>query len=187
MNVSPQRARELLHDAEELCSAARVRDTVSRMARDITSAMHDEHPLVLCVMRGALVFAGQLLPQLSFPLEVDTIDATRYADNTQGGEMVFRHWPARDLSGRVILLLDDILDQGITLAAIRDKLMARGAARVRIAVFAVKATPRSVPVEVDFAGVTVPDRYVFGFGMDVHGYWRNLPAVYALNEQATEK
>ena len=159
---------------------------VTRVAQEINHALRDTNPLVLCVMRGALVFAGHLLPQLDFPLQVDTLDATRYGASTQGGALVFRHMPLASIAGRTVLLLDDILDHGVTLAAVRDKLLALGALRVWIAVFAVKATPRTLPVTADFLGVTLPDRYVFGFGMDVHGYWRNLPAIYALGEFLNE-
>jgi hypoxanthine phosphoribosyltransferase len=144
--------------------------------------LRDAHPLLVCVMRGALVFAGQLLPQLDFPLEVDVVDATRYGDATQGGELVFRTMPATAVAGRTVLLVDDILDEGITLTLLRDRLLASGALRVLIAVFAVKQRPRSTPLTADYSGVMLPDRYVFGFGLDVHGYWRNLPAVYALND-----
>jgi hypoxanthine phosphoribosyltransferase len=187
MSISPQRARDILHDAQQVCSATLVDETVSRLAGEIASALQHDDPLVLCVMRGALVFAGQLLPQLNFPLQVDTVDATRYANSTRGMGIDFRQMPAADVRGRTVLLVDDILDAGVTLAAIRDRLLALGALRVWIAVFAVKAVTRNVGVKVDFAGVTVPDRYVFGFGMDVYGYWRNLPAVYALNEETMEK
>lgn len=88
--------------------------------------------------------------------------------------------PRADVTGRTVLLLDDILDEGITLAAIKERLLAQGAARVVTAVFADKAIGRNKPIEADFIGVTLPDRYVFGFGMDVKGAWRNLPAIYAL-------
>lgn len=182
MTVLFAQARELLQSADEVCSAATVNAAVTRVAAQINGALHDSNPQVLCVMRGALVFAGQLLPQLNFPLEVDTLDATRYGDATQGGELVFRHLPVASVVGRTVLLLDDILDQGITLAAIRERLLKDGASRVLIAVFAVKDIDRTTPVTADFHGVTLPDRYVFGFGMDVHGWWRNLPAVYALRE-----
>jgi hypoxanthine phosphoribosyltransferase len=180
MPVSSQEALEILRRAEVVCSADVVSAAVTRLAGEINQALREANPLVLCVMRGALVFAGQLLPQLDFPLAVDTLDVTRYGDRTQGGEVQFRQLPATDVAGRTVLVVDDILDQGVTLAAIRDWLLAHGAQRVLIAVFAVKQTARRVPVSADFCGLTVPDRYVFGFGMDVHGYWRNLPVVYAL-------
>lgn len=179
--LTPEQAREILRNALEVCPAKAVNAAVVRVATELNQALHDAHPLVLCVMRGALVFAGQLLPQLDFPLQVDTLDVTRYGDATHGGEVIFRAMPAAGMAGRTVLLLDDILDQGVTLAAIRERLLAQGALRVLIAVFAVKQTGRVTPVTADFFGVTLPNRYVFGFGMDVHGYWRNLPAVYALN------
>ena len=180
--ISPNEARVILHSADEICSAKLVTDTVARMADDINATLKNTNPLVLCAMRGSLVFAGQLLPRLNFPLEVDTLDVTRYANSTRGAGITFRHWPAAEVRGRTVLLLDDILDEGVTLTAIREKLLMEGATRVCIGVFAVKDVPRKTAVHVDFAGVTLPNRYVFGFGMDVYGYWRNLPAIYALKD-----
>ncbi len=173
----------MLGSARLLCSAEAVNAAVTRVAGELNSALREANPLVLCVMRGALVFAGQLLPQLEFPLQVDVLDATRYGDATRGGELHFRSMPAAAVSGRTVLLIDDILDEGVTLAALHARLTALGAQCVLTAVFAVKQTGRAKPCAADFWGVTVPDTYVFGFGMDVQGYWRNLPAVYALNEK----
>ena len=181
MKITPEQARKILRCATQVCPPEAVNAAVARVAGELNAKLRDAYPLVLCVMRGALVFGGQLLPQLDFPLEVDTLDVTRYGDATRGGELVFRAMPATAVAGRTVLLVDDILDEGITLAALRHRLLAQGAIRVLIAVFAVKQTGRSKPVTADFCGVTLPDRYVFGYGMDVYGYWRNLPAIYALN------
>ncbi len=156
---------------------------VARVAGDITAALGEEHPLLLAVMRGGVVFAGHLLPLLQFPLDFDYVDATRYGDATRGGELDWRMDVPETVRDRTVLVLDDILDEGHTLAAIRRRLLEAGAGRVLIAVFADKQLPRAKPVVADFIGVQVPDRYVFGFGMDVRGLWRNLPAVYALPEQ----
>lgn len=182
MPILPEAAREILRSAHMVVTAEAVDAAVARMAGELNRALHDANPLVLCVMRGALVFAGQLLPQLDFPLEVDVLDATRYGDATHGGDVVFRTMPASQVMGRTVLLVDDILDQGVTLATLHAKLMELGAQRVLTAVFAVKQTGRARPLAADFFGVTVPDVYVFGFGMDVHGFWRNLPGVYALKD-----
>jgi hypoxanthine phosphoribosyltransferase len=108
------------------------------------------------------------------------VDATRYGTETSGGELLWRVDVPPSVHGRVVLLVDDILDEGRTLDAIRERLLAAGALEVRIAVFADKQLPREKPLAADFVGVKVPDRYVFGFGMDLRGAWRNLPAVYAL-------
>jgi hypoxanthine phosphoribosyltransferase len=181
MLLTPDAARDMLRNARVVCSAQEVTAAVARLAGEINRELAHANPLVLCVMRGALVFAGQLLPQLDFPLQVDVLDVTRYGDATRGGDLAIRSMPAASVAGRTVLLVDDILDEGITLAAVRDNLLDLGAQRVMCAIFALKDTGRDKPLKADFSGVTVPDVYVFGFGMDAHGYWRNLPAVYALN------
>ncbi|HQT25689.1 MAG TPA: phosphoribosyltransferase family protein, partial [Burkholderiales bacterium] len=88
--------------------------------------------------------------------------------------------PRENVRGRVVLVLDDILDEGETMAAIKGRVMKEGASAFYSAVFCDKAIGRPKPIEPDFVGISLPDRYVFGFGMDVHGAWRNLPAIYAL-------
>jgi len=183
MPISPESAREILQSARVVHTADAVNAAVTRVAAEINHTLRDANPLVLCVMRGGLVFAGQLLLQLDFPLELDILDATRYGDATCGAALSFRTMPAAQVAGRTVLLVDDILDEGVTLAALHAKLMDLGATRVLTAVFAVKQTGRVKPLTADFFGLTVPDAYVFGFGMDVRGYWRNLPVVYALKNE----
>ncbi len=173
-------AQALLARAERLLTAEEVAQAVRRVAGEITAALGGRQPLLLAVMRGGVVFAGQLLPLLPFPLDFDYVDATRYGDATQGGELDWRVDVPATVRDRTVLVVDDILDEGRTLAAIRRRLLEAGAQRVLIAVFADKQLSRVKPVAADFTGAQVPDRYVFGFGMDVHGWWRNLPAVYAL-------
>jgi hypoxanthine phosphoribosyltransferase len=180
--LSPDKARRVLETADLVCPAADVAGAVERLAREITSALSDSFPLVLCVMRGGVVFAGQLLPRLRFPLELDYLELTRYGDSTRGGAIDWKVMPATPAAGRVVLVLDDVLDEGNTLAAIRDRLAASGASRVLCAVLAEKDTGRPKPIRADFTGVRLPNRYVFGFGMDVRGAWRNLPEIYALKD-----
>ena len=182
MSYSPDKARRALETAELVYSAAAVSAAVTRVAREISVALADSFPLVLCVMRGAVIFAGQLLPQLKFPLEFDYLDLTRYGEATRGGEISWRVAPGTAVAGRTVLVLDDILDQGNTLVAVREKLLAAGASRVCYAVLTEKDTGRAKPVRADFVGLRLPDRYVFGCGMDVGGVWRNLPEIYALKE-----
>jgi hypoxanthine phosphoribosyltransferase len=133
-------------------------------------------------MSGAVVFTGQLLPLLEFPLDVDYIHLTRYGDATVGGRIEWKAFPVAKIAGRVVLIVDDILDEGHTLAEIRRRVLATGASQCYAAVFADKDIGKHKPVAADFVGVTLPNRYVFGFGMDVKGAWRNLPAVYAMKE-----
>ena len=183
MKPTAAQAWEILESADEVCSAACVVDAVARIAREVTARLGERHPLVLGVMRGSVIFAGHLLPQLRFPLSFDYLDVTRYGSATTGGEIRWKVTPGTEVGGRVVLVIDDILDEGHTLAAIRDKLLHAGATEFYSAVFAEKQTGRPKPLTPDFVGLTVPDRYVFGFGMDVHGVWRNLPAVYAVKDE----
>lgn len=182
MPFSPDKARRALETADLVYSTTAVSEAVTRLAREISAALADSFPLVLCVMRGAVIFAGQLLPLLEFPLEFDYLDLTRYGEATRGGEISWRVMPGTAVAGRTVLVLDDILDQGNTLAAIREKLLAAGASRVYYAVLTEKDIGRAKPVRADFVGLRLPDRYVFGCGMDVGGVWRNLPEIYALKE-----
>ncbi len=182
--MQPEQAWALLEGADCVVDASAAAAAVSRVADEITRRLAGSAPLVLVVMGGGVVFAGQLLPLLRFPLDFDYVHATRYDGSTKGGELSWKVMPREPVRDRTVLVLDDILDRGNTLAAIRDWLLAQGAREVLCAVFCDKATGLSKPVAADFTGVSVPDRYVFGYGMDVNGAWRNLPAVYALKDPA---
>jgi hypoxanthine phosphoribosyltransferase len=182
--MSGDEARQLLARAEMIRSAADVSRALDRLATGITVELGGRFPVVLMVMRGAVFLAGQLLPRLDFPLEFDYLHATRYQGTTGGATIVWKVVPPESVRGRPVLVLDDILDEGHTLAAILDSLGRAGAAEVRVAVLCEKRTGRDKPVRADFVGFEVPDRYVFGCGMDVQGLWRNLPAIYALGEPA---
>jgi hypoxanthine phosphoribosyltransferase len=181
------RARELLARAEELVSA----DTVQAAVRNVAEVLNQrfdtdatgEFPLVLGVMGGAVVFTGHLLPQLSFPLEFDYIHVTRYGDLDRGGEVVWKVIPRQNVAGRTIIVVDDILDEGETLAHVKQRLLDMGAAEVILAVFADKELGRAKPVQADIVGLTIPNKFVVGFGMDAHGYWRNLPGLWVIKEE----
>jgi len=181
--MSQPEAQQLLDNAELIASAEAVQATLDRLAKEIARDLGDTFPLVLAVMGGAVVFAGQLLPRLEFPLEFDYLHITRYRGKTSGGAIEWRVLPGQNVVGRTVLVLDDILDEGATLAAVRDKLLELGAAKVLAAVLTDKQNDLTKPIRADYVGLNVPDRYVFGCGMDVYGLWRNLPAIYALKIQ----
>lgn len=176
-------ARDILIASEEIVDAKTVQLCLDRLGREISDVLHERFPLVLPVMGGATVFAGQLLTRLDFPMEFDYLHVTRYRGKTQGGSIEWRVLPGQAVAGRTVLVLDDILDEGETLLAIRTKLHEMGAGRVYTAVLADKQIPREKPVKADFVGLKVPDRFVFGFGMDAYGLWRNLPEIRALKAE----
>ena len=182
MSVSIQRAQDILQQAELLYSEQQVQGALHGVADQINASLADAHPLVLSVMGGAVVFSGQLLPLLDFPLDFDYVHVSRYGDARNGGAMHWKVEPRENVRGRVVLLLDDILDEGHTLAALCERVMALGAEKCYSAVFADKDHGRKKPIRADFVGMELPNRFVFGYGMDIEGAWRNLPAIYAIKE-----
>ena len=180
--MNAQKARQLLADAELIHSEAVVQSALNDVAQVIRQRLADKNPLVLCVMTGGVIFCGQLLPKLDFPLDFDYLHATRYGPETQGGKISWRMAPWTSVKDRVVLVVDDILDEGVTLSAVKESLTRLGAAEVLLAVFTNKLNGKKKPISADFCGLTVPDRFVFGYGMDIDGAWRNLPAIYAMKE-----
>ena len=172
--------QSLLSQAELIHSGEIIHQAIARLGSEISAVLADTQPLVICVMNGGLLFSGQLFPLFKFPLEIDYIHASRYNGETIGGELFWHATPRHSLVGRTVLLLDDILDEGLTLQAICAECTALGAQHVYTAVLVEKKLNHTKPIRADFVGLEVPDRYVFGFGMDVNGWWRNLPEIYAL-------
>ena len=162
-----------------------VNNALDKMATAITKKLKDENPLVLCVMIGALVPGGHLLTRLNFPLEIDYIHATRYRNEMRGGDL---HWlvePRQSLENRTVLLLDDIMDGGLTLSAIIDYCKQANAKAIYSAVIVNKIREREpgVNFEPDFVGLDTEDRFLFGFGLDYKGYLRNAPGIYAVAKE----
>jgi hypoxanthine phosphoribosyltransferase len=174
-----------LDDSDLVASAAEVEAGVAELAAKIERRFKDKYPLVLVVMGGAVVFAGQLLPRLRMPLDLDYIHVTRYGAATRGGGVEWRVEPPAGVRGRELLVLDDILDGGQTMRAIRDRLLELGARSFSCAVLVEKILASKKPIAADFVGLKIPDRFVFGCGMDAKGYWRNLPEIRAMRGPAS--
>jgi hypoxanthine phosphoribosyltransferase len=154
---------------------------LTRMAHDIGRDLGAANPVLLAVMRGGVYTAVELSRRLSFPHEFDYVHVTRYRNGTRGAEVEWRVRPSASLAGRSVLIVDDILDKGRTLAALQRALTKLGVSQQRTAVLIVKRLRRSIDrPAVDYSGLVVGDSYVFGCGMDYRGYWRNLPAIYSL-------
>jgi len=176
-------AQALLSASECIADAATVDAIYDRMAEAIAQHYGEAPVHVVTVMTGGLFATAELLKRLRMPLTLDYLHATRYRGQTAGSDLVWKVLPADDLRGRHILLIDDILDEGYTLQAICGALREQSVASVRVAVLADKRHERRVSgAQADFIGLEVPDRYVFGCGMDVRGYWRQLPEIRALKE-----
>jgi hypoxanthine phosphoribosyltransferase len=171
--------KQVEREADLLCSKQQIEAALDRVALEITEVLADRSPIMLTVLNGGIIFAGQLLTRLAFPLELDSIQATRYRGKTQGGDI---HWlvkPQVSLQGRTVLLVDDVLDEGITLAALVEWCREQGAAAVYVAVLVDKQLGRERPCRADFIGLEVENRYLFGYGMDYKEYLRNAAGIYA--------
>ena len=180
--TSPEQALQVLAEAEQLYTQDEVELALDRMARQITERLSGKNPVILCVLNGALIPMAYLLTRLSFPLRQDYVHATRYQGQTSGAGL---HWvgrPATPLADETVLVVDDILDAGVTLAEIVRYCRQLGAQSVLSAVLVEKQHAKEKVFEADFVGLSVPDRYVFGFGMDYKEYWRNSPGIYAVKE-----
>lgn len=180
MNDLNNEASEIFRNANCLYDRPAVEAVFDRMAMQINRDMAGKEVLVLCVMNGGLVTAGMLLPRLSFLLRIDYLHASRYREQTSGDELHWKANPTHSLEGRDLLIIDDILDEGYTLDAIIRHCQSESPASVRAAVLVQKRHDRGVRPAIDYIGLTVPDRYVFGYGMDYKGYWRNAPGIYAV-------
>jgi hypoxanthine phosphoribosyltransferase len=182
MNVSIPEVENVWKEADCLWTAEQVEQAIAVQAAAITRQLGDKNPLALVVMRGGLMFGAQLLLQLRFPLEVDYIHVTRYGRGLSGSELQWKVTPAESMENRHVLILDDILDEGLTLEAIMQACESQGAASVTSAVLVEKKHDRRPHPDfrADYTCLDVPDRYVFGYGMDYKGYLRNANGIYAV-------
>lgn len=178
----PRQIQDIYEKSTCLYTTKEVEAALDRMAVKIHEQLCDTNPVILCVMVGGLVPLGNLLPRLDFPLEVDYVHATRYTGKIQGGELQWRVRPSLNLKGRTVLVVDDILDGGVTLAAILAEVTALGADKVYSAVLVDKHHKRveNGLKHADFVGLEVDDHYIFGYGMDYNEYLRNAPGIFVV-------
>ncbi len=183
MAISSQDVQQVLANAELIHEESVVEAALDRMATEISAVLQDHNPLMLTVMTGGLVPAAGLFTRLQFPMQLDYLHATRYQGGTRGNQLQWKCAPSVSLAGRSVLIVDDILDEGLTLAAIVDYCRAEGATGVYSAVLIEKIHDRRVGgIQADFTGLQVEDRYVFGYGMDYHSYLRNVKGIYAVHD-----
>lgn len=184
MSIDLDHIRKIKAEADCLFTAAQIQAAMDRMAGEINAALADANPIIYSVMNGGLVIAGQLVTRLDFPMEVGYLHATRYRNKLSGGELFWKARAEHSLVGRTVLVVDDILDEGHTLAAITEYCRDAGACQVLTAVLLDKQHDRKAypGMRADFTGLQVVDRYIFGFGLDYKGYWRNANGIFAIPE-----
>lgn len=182
MNNTPE-PFAILENSRVLFDREQVAAVVDRMAAEINDFYGDKPIVMISVLTGAIVPAAWLVTKLKMPVQMDFVHATRYRGGLYGAELEYRVPPRLVLEGRDVLIVDDIFDEGHTLAAIKGSVEKRKAKRVKTAALVRKDHERGLPRDyVDFIGMDVPDVYVFGCGMDAYEEWRHLDQILALNE-----
>lgn len=169
------------------CVAARdeVEAAYRRIALALDSRFADRDPLLIAVLEGGRIPAREISRRLRIAHGTDALRVGRYGRSATGGQLTWHARPESPLAGRTVVIVDDILDEGVTLAAVMRHCVDAGAREVTSCVLAEKSrTNRRSGLTPDFMGLTVPDRYLVGCGMDYQGRWRELPALYALPEAA---
>lgn len=181
----PEKIKAVYEQATCLYTPTQIEAALDKMASEIHQQLHDKNPIILCVMIGGMIPMANLLLRLDFPLEVDYVHATRYRGEISGGELHWKVRPSVELSGRTVLVVDDILDGGVTLAAILAEIKAMGAKAVHSAVLVDKHHKRveNGLEHADFVGLEIEDHYIFGYGMDYNEYLRNAPGIFVVSPE----
>lgn len=178
----PLKIRDVYQKSTCLYTPKQIETALDQMAIDIYARLHDKAPILMGVMVGGLIPMGNLLPRLDFFLEVDYIHATRYQGNTTGGELVWKAKPTLNIENRTVLVVDDILDGGLTLSKIVEEVKMMGALEVLTCVLVDKNRPREKGglLKADFTGLHIDDHFIFGYGMDYNNYLRNAPGIFVV-------
>lgn len=174
--------RSALAGARVLVAEQEVAAAYERLAAEISRDLAEADPVIICVMLGALYATAEITRRLRFDFELDYLHASRYRGKTSGADLRWIARPGVPLAGRHVLVIDDILDEGHTLAGIQASLQAQQPASLRTAVLVEKSHARRDPqTRADYVGLQLPDEYLVGCGMDYHSYGRQWPHIAAVS------
>jgi hypoxanthine phosphoribosyltransferase len=171
-----------------LISKSVIEQTVARLAAEITEDYHGRQLVAVGILKGAFIFMADLVRQLGIPLEVDFVMVSSYGSGTESSRRVtMRHDLTTDVTGKDILVIEDIVDSGHTVGYVVEHLISKGAASVRLCALADKPSRRERNITIDYLGFTVPDRFVVGYGLDFDNKFRYLPDIYALENDVSHR
>jgi hypoxanthine phosphoribosyltransferase len=184
--ITPELIKKVLETSTQILTHKQLIEAFDRMTDKIRPILHDANPVLLTVMNGGLMPSSEMAMRLHFPLQMDYVHATRYTGDVTGKpEVKWKRSPNIDLQDRTVLVIDDILDGGLTMRALVERCYEVGAKKVYTAAILDKVEGRvegGLP-KADFTGIEIPNEYVFGFGCDYHDYLRNLPGIYTVAPQ----
>lgn len=182
--ITPTFIKEVFDSSRVIVSQQLLEVSFQKVAAEITQKHIKDNPIAVCVMNGALFITSEIVKRLSFPLQVDYIHASRYGNKYTGANIL--NWvktPNINPQGRTVILFDDILDGGLTLSEVKRYYEDRGSLNVLTTVMLDKKAPRDKGglLKADYYGIEVENKFLFGFGLDYHGYMRNVPEIRAVN------
>lgn len=183
MSIDPldiKHVNEVRNSADLIHDQGAVEGAYDTMAAAIRKELAGRCPVIVCVLIGGIVPTGNILGRLNMECELSYVHATRYRKTTKGSDLSWVAPVYGSIKDRDVLIIDDILDEGLTLAALESNLLAGGARTVLKAVLTRKKRPEPSATHADFIGLEVPNRYVFGSGMDYKGYLRDMQGIWAL-------
>lgn len=169
--------------ADRLFDQPTIEKVIDNLAAQVTVDYAGLNPILLFALKGGCYLGAKLMERLDFPLQIEVLQLSRYQDQLSGGQLQTGVVPVMPLTGRHLVIVDDILDKGITLAGMVDFCTASHPASVKSLVLIDKQCERDTDISAEYVGLAAPDRYLFGCGMDYKGYWRNLPAIYAVADK----
>jgi hypoxanthine phosphoribosyltransferase len=174
---------DLLAPGKILISAQQIADRIDVIAAQITKDYVDRPPLLVCVLKGAFVFMADLARAIRLPVEVDFMAVSSYgaATKTSGIVRIVKDLDA-DLTGRHVLIVEDIVDSGLTLSYLRTGLLARGPASLEICALLVKTNQQRVRIDIPYVGFEIAPEFVVGYGLDIAERYRNLPDIRVVDE-----
>lgn len=166
-----------------LLSRVEIESAVKRLASEITQDYRDKNPLLVGILKGSFMFLADLVRQLDFPLELEFVRLSSYGSGRQtSGRVKVVQGLRAAVSGRHVLVVEDIIDTGITVAFLLEYLKSKKAASIRLCALTDKPSRRRVPVDINYLGFTVPDKFLVGYGLDCDEKYRNLPEIFYLEE-----
>ncbi|MDD4874670.1 MAG: hypoxanthine phosphoribosyltransferase [Dehalococcoidales bacterium] len=168
-----------------LYSRRKIDGTVKRLAQDISRDYHDKNPVLISILKGSFIFMADLVRRLDFPLEVEFVRLSSYGKCTESsGKIEATQALVCDVKDRDVIIVEDIVDSGLTIKYMLDTLKEKKAASIKVCALTGKPSRCTVPVDIDYLGFNVPDKFLVGYGLDCDGKYRNLPDIcYIENEK----
>ncbi len=177
-----KRIKLLDKEFELSISFEQIDKALEKMAEKMNAELADKDPLMICILNGSFMFAADIMKKLNFPCEISFVKLSSYEGTSTTGKVKEIIGLTEDIEGRTIVILEDIIDTGVTMEKIKKQLIGYAPADLKIASMLYKPDACKVDINIDYIGIDIPDKFIVGYGLDYDGYGRNLPNIYTIVE-----